>query len=730
MPGPPNYPESVARKEDRHTAATSAQPASELTDPQEQFLRLAEVPQGSFGPRLQKAGNGWVAVWAATGGPRPGWYSAHVARGGEISEPLWLAELTPGLRQFTLGTIEGGGVGVVAIRRGGKKEVLEVLKLGPQGALLAAPRLVVDSPAVILWSEVVPTAQGALVVWAERDANAADIYSAVWTSTGLEKAERIVREVFAWQLVARDGSVALSTLEDAKDREIVVRQLGARGQTIGAPISLAHSVDGGLDLDMAMTDEHMVVAWSQHDHFERRLHRAVLDASGNLVQPEALLSVPRGDQALVQLAASPTKDEVLLLWEEPLVSQENGRTLMVSVFAPQEKGVQPHARLQSTGTDSLLPLVELTSSDMLAVLAEGSSCAAATRCREDGLDYLGFLTNLKQSSGSARVLREGTASSKLSMAWDLSCVDDECFALVADQSRPPQVFLAPIREGGLAPSPWSAEGTLNGPYMYSREAFAEVPELVAMSGRASDDGSTTLLSWLSYFDPNEPYTTPAVPAPDGRRAPVRARLENQIVASHGGPVTSNQVISYRARSLGGVELASSSEDEGLMVWAALDGASPQLFATLVDGEGRRIRQKMLTRSTGEVTEVNAVPVDTGYLVAWVESSGSRAEVWAMTVSDQLIAGTPQQVSTGASTPMGLSLTRFGHQVSAVWGDSRGASKGHADLFSVLIDEASAAPIDREKHLIESESALSFAAFDRQLRSQPRDARVDRVEHRR
>lgn len=700
--GPPDYPASSARKDQRRTAATSAKPATEPELKLDTFAKLARVPQGSFGPRLHKVGMGWVAVWAAPGGDKPGWYSVHVSRSGEISEPLWLAEVTPGLRQFTLGTVEGGGLGVVAVRGGGKKEVLEVIKLGPEGALLSAPRLVVDSPASILWAEVVPTAQGSLVVWAERDAQVADIYAAVWTSAGIEKAHRVVRDAYSWQLVSREGSVALASLEDEEARRVIVRQLGAQGQTIGAPIVLANHVDGGLDLDMAMTGEHIVVAWSQQDRFERRIHRAVLDASGNVVKSEARLSVPRGDQALVHMTASPTKDEVVIVWEEPLVSQENGRILLVSSFAPGEDDVKPQARLQSTGSDTLLPLVVPTSNGMLAVLSEGSSCSEQASCTSRDLDYLGFLTKLEQNGGFAVALKQGTESSKLSMAWDLSCVESECFALVADQASPPQVFLAPIAQGGQVKSPWSAESSGSGPRMTTREALVEVPELVAMSGRLSEDGSSALLNWLSYFDPNQPYTASGELAPDGRSAPVRARLENQVIPRGASTVASSQVISYRARSLGGVRLASQSENQGLMVWAALDGDAPQLFATLVDGRGARIRQKMLTKSTGEITDVNAVSVDSGYIVAWVESLGHRAEVWAMTVNDQLVAGPPHQVSAGASTPLGLSLSRLGAYVSAVWGDSRGGAKGQADLFSALLDASSAAPIERESQLMESD----------------------------
>ena len=51
-----------------------------------------------------------------------------------------------------------------------------------------------------------------------------------------------------------------------------------------------------------------------------------------------------------------------------------------------------------------------------------------------------------------------------------------------------------------------------------------------------------------------------------------------------------------AMILGGIALAPAPEG-ALVVWSAIDEKVPQVFATLVDAQGKRLHQAMITRST-------------------------------------------------------------------------------------------------------------------------------------
>ena len=102
-------------------------------------------------------------------------------------------------------------------------------------------------------------------------------------------------------------------------------------------------------------------------------------------------------------------------------------------------------------------------------------------------------------------------------------------------------------------------------------------------------------------------------------------------------------ISLRARSLAGVALAPGrhGEAEALLVWSAIDQRQPQVFLTLVSATGKKLRQKMLTRSPGEVSDIAAVNVGDGWLVAWVDERSKDPEVYVTRVNRQLVRAGPE-----------------------------------------------------------------------------------------
>jgi hypothetical protein len=212
------------------------------------------------------------------------------------------------------------------------------------------------------------------------------------------------------------------------------------------------------------------------------------------------------------------------------------------------------------------------------------------------------------------------------------------------------------------------------------------------------------LTWLSYFDPDQPYVKPTQPAPDGRRAPVRALLQALSVEEAPERLKlSESVISYRARSLGGVSLVAPENNVGLLAWAAVDNDEPQLFATLIDASGRKLRQKMLTRSPGEVTDVAAVRVEGGYLLAWVDGRLGTPEIFALKIDSTLTpVGQEHQVTRGAQAPAGVALQAMEGSVFLAWSDSRGASKNAlADLYFARLGSADGVPLGSEKRLVET-----------------------------
>jgi hypothetical protein len=447
-------------------------------------------------------------------------------------------------------------------------------------------------------------------------------------------------------------------------------------------------VDGALDLDMAMTKSHITVAWSARQKYESRLYGATLDRSGKVVHPLHPLTVPNGNQALVRLVGSSTSDEQYVIWDEPERAEGSARSLLVGKWAFGESPLVASAALQVGGTDTLLP----------SFARAPNGLALLTETPKDG--RLGILWGERMSSIPLKV----PGPNELTMSWDLSCSESGCFVLLADDGYPTSVYIAELRGQHPDSSALAISAEAELPRVVSRQALSEVPELSELNGFRSSSGSHDLVSMVSYFDPTQPYIIPNAPAPDGRRAPVRALLKNVVVGTNAvgeALETSSEVISYRARSLGGVALVAGKDERSLLAWAALDNKTPQLFVTVLDARGRKLRQKMLTRGTGEVSDIAAIRVGNDYEIAWVDGRGPTSQVFTMRVDEQLrVRRGAGALTSHAVSPTGLSMTLIDEQVFLAWADSRSDSD-QSDIYFASLDAKGGLPLRGPERLMET-----------------------------
>jgi hypothetical protein len=672
-------PEIEARPESALTKDEAAPPAPLLT---------ARVDAGSLGPRLQLGENGKLVVWVTTEGPYAGYHSVFLSNAGERTAPtrLMVAEAT--LRQLELGTMSDGTVVVSTVRRRGDEDVLEVLYLGAEGELRNARQRVADVPGGVLWSQVTSGVDGGLIFWAQGTGDLAAIYVAPLRKEGPGHPSRVVGGVSAWQVIEADSAVTLATVEGTSGAAVVVRQLGAIGQVLGAPLQLAKGVDGALDLDMAASKSQITVAWSAREKYQSRLYGATLDRSGNVLHAARPLTVPRGNQALVRVIGSLTSDVQYFIWDEPEQGEGSGRALFVGKRTIQDDALVAVASLQVDGTDALLPSFAGAPGG-LALLTETAD-----------LGRMGIIWGEKVASTPLSVPGEN----QLTMSWDLSCSKNGCFALLADDGYPTNIYVAELQGKPLDSSALHMTPESELPRVVSREPFAEVPELSALGGLRSATGSGDLLSMVSYFDPMQPSIASDAVAPDGRRDPVRALLKNISVGAtvaHGQLETSTEVISYRARSLGGVALVRGENEHSLLAWAALDNQTPQLFATILDAQGRKIRQKMLTREKGEVSDISAVRVGDAYEIAWVDGRGPTSQVFTMRVDEQLrIRRGAGALTSLAVAPTGLDMTVIDEQVFLTWADSQ-RDGDQSDIYFASVDAKTGQPLRGPVRLMET-----------------------------
>jgi hypothetical protein len=282
-------------------------------------------------------------------------------------------------------------------------------------------------------------------------------------------------------------------------------------------------------------------------------------------------------------------------------------------------------------------------------------------------------------------------------------VPSGCFTLSAQTSSPSPVFASELRarsaswqKAAFKPAPASP------PRALAVQAIASLEPLADVS--AARVGASTLSAWVSYFDPSLPWERLKRPTADGRFEPLRARLEVRAISAAGALLPA-QVISQRARSVGGVALSAGdpAQKTALLAWSAEDNKEPQVFLTLLAEDGHRIVQKMLTHRSGEVSDVAAVFVGDGYIVGWIDERDGDSEVYAAKIDAKLQrVGLERRLTQARGVASQLRFVRIGNEVVCVWADARDAEHpAIADLYSVRLQVSDASPLAAELRLTET-----------------------------
>ncbi len=666
-----------------------------------------------------------LAAWAIEGGARAGYYSLHLPSDRAPGAGERVAGAARALRLMRLRPDGTLGFLLLSSRMSGEHEVLEAISLGADGSLRGGPRVVAETPSDILWLEAVGTPRGALVVWAERNGEQADVYVAPVGLLGTEAPpRRVVRGALAWQ-VARFGAAAvLATVEaSGAGRDVVLRFIGDDGQRALPDVVAARSISAELDLDLVVARGRTVLGYAERRGTERTLMLASLDASGALERPAAPATAPRGDQRLFGLYADPSGPDVFAVWEEARRRPLEGRRLELGVVDASGRIPEgPTASLLTEGGEPLLPMFTTAPSGLLVAanvaLCEGSAVECA---RVEPRPQVLTLDRELAARGAAPLSLPALSNAPPDLVWDLTCEAKDCWALLAQAADPTPVFLQRIAPDAL-PQATLAPALLGPglPHVLADRPVLGVPDLVDVEVERRPDGGTWV-TWLSYFDPNTPYVRPSTPAPDGKREPVRAILRAEVLS---GPddapppeparaaTEKDTTISWRAHSLGGLSSAAGLAGERLYAWSALDGGRPQVFVTLVDASGKKVKQRMLTNGAEDVSDVAVARTPSGWLVAWVDVRGGRAEVRKVLVDGRLTTISPEQaLASNTVGPTGLRLLTRGDRVLAAWSDARGASRvGYGDVYVASLDAKDGAVVVPAQKLQATELhsyALSF-----------------------
>ena len=170
-------------------------------------------------------------------------------------------------------------------------------------------------------------------------------------------------------------------------------------------------------------------------------------------------------------------------------------------------------------------------------------------------------------------------------------------------------------------------------------------------------GSGSLVAWVTHFAEEGA-------ALDAKGSPKTAATVSVLAFDERGEVLAEpNVVSVRAASVGGVDLASR-DDEALLAWVGHDAGQTQVFATRVGKDGKRLAQQMITRAKGRVSDVAVAEADDGWLLAWIDERDGNGEVYVTKLDRSLKRTLPERRITKA--PGDASQVRILVREDEVW----------------------------------------------------------------
>jgi hypothetical protein len=487
---------------------------------------IARVPARTFGPYLGMASTGGVALWASTEGSSRKWFArALSARGTTTAETLTLGEAPTELGLVSVRPLHEGFL-LLSTHKTSDGEVVEVSLLSAAGALLSGPTSLGHTASSLLWVDAVANATGASVLWAANGGGKAEI----WAANINQKAELagsprlLARDAGAWQAAAFGKGVALAVTHVGKGNgahgPIELTLLG--GSDAPAPVVVNSEISADLDLDMAAIGEQLVLAWSDHRGGENRVFSATINGAGKLAASAAPATPPLGEQAVLRVVPPASSSQRgYLAWEALDAQVATYRSFQVAEIQENGRISGPRGVFEYWKMDGSMPEIAATPRGV-AVLTLAPVCERAGTCTKSAAiapEFLEFDANFVVQATEPLLPAPGHLQTTL--AWNLTCPGDTCFALSAENGVPSAVSLTRLEHlSNTYRSPAARVELPPTPRISGDEALAESEPLAQIA--LTETSAGTLLGWLTDFDPTTPWVKLKKPTADGRFEPLRA----------------------------------------------------------------------------------------------------------------------------------------------------------------------------------------------------------------
>lgn len=683
------------------------------------------MPAGTFGPYVGQGRDSALLVWAPSAGDKRAWYALPVAPDGTPSgEPRRLAEAATEIGLVAVrGSSDGNTLAVVSTRRTGLGEWVEAMLVKSNGELVMPPRALAELRTQALWVDANVVGERALVMWATRSDDLADVHGIVLDGRGQPKGDPVALATGAraWQAAPFAGGTALGIVrakrEPAASGSVELSLFDGEGRARGGPVALSTDGKPELDFDLAPLGETLVVAWSDSRDGESRVYRALVGKDGRVTVPVAPLTTPIGEQALVRVLSRRGSTRAWAVWESPGERDGTVRAFDVAGLSLDGRVDADRGRLVLESDDGTVPELAAVG-DGVAALTLAPACERETDCAEADVmpTFVRFGPNFDVlATEPLRLAPLGGGPAEL--GWGLTCSDTSCFSLAALGKAPAPVYVVKLAHRSDAFTPAGAHlGNEERPRLRENRVLARGEPLAAVA--LAKVGTGSLTAHLTDFDPTTPWVKLKKPAPDGRLEPLRARLTLLGLKADGTPAGKPQDLSLRAHSLGGIALASPAQatsNDVLAAWTGVDAGEPQVFLTLVGADGVKKTQRMLTRKTGDASDVALSPVPGGWMVAWVDERDKDPELYASRVDERLNRiGIEHRLTKAPGPATEATLASAQDSVLVAWADARKPDRpGEADIYLARVATRDATPMGSERLLLETRGH-SFAPVLRAL----------------
>ncbi len=660
---------------------------------------LATLPQHTLGPFTARAADRELTAWFGLAeGDKAGQDLVAIVLGndaGPLGPTHSLVHVPAGpdlmvVRPATETSRRWTVVWSAPLDRG---EVLTALGVNADGSPNGSPTAIHQTSDHIVWLDVLPTARGALVAWAEETTSGnANVLVDALGASGKPRGVpmRVARGVRRWQAASAGAAAGLAMVADDSESNRSASSVGALtwqpldedGRPKGDALRLSDESSVGSDLEVVPFQGGWLLAWTNLAGEDPQVMLATIDVAGRVRGPSAAFAAG-GASILTALTSS--GGQAAMAWTEPHRRQGDTQVLGVGMVSGDGGSIGRSVAAFEIGLGAPPELVATEAG--FALLAPARACWAESMGRSCSGPFAP--TFVRFGAGLDPVQSEpllvGDPKTPASAGWGLSCgAANRCFALAASSETPTPVFAVdlPARTSPFA-TPLVPPPPVDAPHLANVRTVA--------SGTSLEDLGATRLGDKTFVA----TLAAQVEGSHAKRRHAGSAISTFMIEDDGAGLVEPKQISTRVASIGGVSVAPGADrnDGAVVAWifGAVSGthASGEVRLAQVSESGRVLRNLRLATADGDASRVAIAWAGDGWLVAWVDGRDGGGQVYATKVGRQLQhTARNERITHAAVGAADIALAVRNDVAWIAWGDARESPReGIADIYATTLHVA-------------------------------------------